>query len=60
MLHSENMFSLLEPAAVEADTMTAALSLSLPVVITPSGLQLEVNVLVTDDSFTLCGKRAFH
>lgn len=61
MLHSENMFPLLEPGGFDlvAEMMTAALSLSLSVVIMPSGLQLEVNVLVTDDTFTPRGNLHF-
>lgn len=61
MLHSENMFPLLEPGGCDlvAEMMTAALSLSLSVVIMASGLQLEVNVLVTDDTFTPHGNLHF-
>lgn len=53
MLHSENMFPLVESGGFSGS------SLPLSVLTMPSGLQLQVNVLVTDDTFMYCENMYF-
>lgn len=62
MLHSVNVFPLLEPGVCggwDDDSSSSSLSVSPSIVIMPSGLQLGVNVSVTDDTLTRCGNSRF-
>lgn len=58
ILHTANMFPSLEPGGRSRDGDRSSFALC-PPVITASWLQCEVNVLVTDDTFTPHGNVGF-